>query len=118
MRPIPILIVLLVAGLLAAGCTSSSAPAKTKVPGAATPGPELTTPVRPVFTTPVIAQSAEAGITVIAETDTANASRVSINPCPSARPFRCPDGYCALASADCPMRAQVGNCSDGTVRCP
>jgi hypothetical protein len=40
------------------------------------------------------------------------------NACPAYQPFRCPDGYCAHTSAECPMSARVVNCSDGTIYCP
>jgi hypothetical protein len=38
--------------------------------------------------------------------------------CPAYLPFRCPGGYCARTSAECPMSARAANCSDGTIYCP
>jgi hypothetical protein len=123
-RIVPHLIILacIVAAALIAGCTSSS----TSTPAKATTttlGPEMTTPVVPVFTTPGFTGSgAETGITVVSDDTSGNTSRDTPgsvrNACPAYQPFRCPDGYCAHTSAECPMSPRVGNCSDGTINCP
>jgi hypothetical protein len=83
----------------------------------------MTTPVAPVFTTPGFAGSgAETGITVISDDVSGNTSRDAPagmhNTCPAYQPFRCPNGYCARASADCLSAPDVVNCSDGTINCP
>ena len=120
--PLLVIIALLVAGCWTAGCTSSSTSTAAKAT-TTTFGPEMTTPVVPVFTTPGFAGSgAETGITVISDDVSGNTSRdasVSMhNACPAYQPFRCPDGYCAQTSAECTMSARVVNCSDGTIYCP
>jgi len=122
-RIVPLLVILacIVAAVLIAGCTSSSTSTRPKAT-TTTLGPVMTTPVIPVFTTPEFAGAAGDGSPAAAGREPTNTSGdVSVgmhNACPAYQPFRCPDGYCAHTSAECPMSPRVGNCSDGTINCP
>ena len=122
-RIVPPLVILacIVAAILIAGCTSSSTSPQPKAT-TTTPGPVMTTPVIPVFTTPEFAGAAGDVSPAAVGREPANfsgdASGGMHNTCPAYQPFRCPDGYCAHTSAECPMSPRVGNCSDGTINCP
>ncbi|MGB7788452.1 hypothetical protein [Methanoregula sp.] len=122
-RFVPHLVILacIVAAILTTGCTSSSSSTLPKAT-TTTPGPVMTTPVVPVFTTPGFAGAAGDVSPPATFREPANSTGdapVSMhNACPAIQPFRCPDGYCAHTSAECPMDARVGNCSDGTINCP
>ncbi len=118
--PVLLLLALIVMAIGSAGCTSSSSPGKTTTE--TTLGPTMTTPAVPVFTTPAFGGVAEVGITVIRDDPSVNSSRDATesmrNACPADWQVRCTDGYCAKSASDCPLHAQVVNCSAGIVYCP
>ena len=122
-RIVPLLVILACIGaaILGAGCTSSSPSTRPKAT-TTTLGPVMTTPVVPVFTTPGFTGAAGDVGPAATGREPANssgdASEGMHNTCPAYQPFRCPDGYCAHTSAECPMSPRVGNCSDGTINCP
>ena len=118
--PVLVLIAFLVMAIGSAGCTSSSSPAKTTTE--TTLGPTMTTPAVPVFTTPAFGGVAENTVRATYAQEPVNSSQDATgsmhNACPAFRPVRCTDGYCAKSASDCPLHAQVLNCSAGIVYCP